>query len=125
MSLVRAGDDSDATDAEQAEVDGEILDSVGLEADQDLGRPALDVRALEALGIGDRTNRYMARHGNFDDRDYNGAVTGTKRTLCSQGSEETKGLAISNPIQHQPGAKDFDWVNQVKKNNGYGRRARE
>ncbi len=113
-SLVRADEDSDATDAEQAEVHGEILDSMDLDTDQDAGRPALDVRALEALGIGGRTNRYGAEHGNFDDHDYDGDVTGSKGLRYAQGSEESKGSVISYPIQDRPEAKDFDQEKQVK-----------
>ncbi len=114
-SLVRAEDDSDVTDAEQAEVNGDILDTMSDEADQNSGRSAMDSRALQALGIGGNSIRYSVRHSDLYDHDCNGAVTRSEGQPGAKGSEETEDRPAAGPIQHQSGARNVESLHQVKK----------
>ncbi len=114
-SLVRAEDDSDATDAEQAEVISEVLDTRNGGSDQDSSYPAMDSRALQALGIGGNAFRCLGMHLNAHD-----SVGREDRKMSedqpnSKGTEESKGLPAPGPIQHQPGTRDDKLLNQVKK----------
>ncbi len=116
-SLVRAveGSDSDATDAEQADVDSDAFGSMGPEADQEMGRSSLDMRAMAALGIGARNHRYAATRRNGDGRDHLGDESGSEGTQLAQDIEKSEGQPYSYSIQDPPGMNDVNQERQVKK----------
>ncbi len=126
-SLVRAveGSDSDATDAEQADVDSDAFGSMGPEADQEMGRSSLDMRAMAALGIGARNHRYAATRRNGDGRDHLGDESGSEGTQLAQDIEKSEGQPYSYSIQDSPGMNDVNQERQVQQKTKHEKGARK
>ncbi len=83
---------SDETDAELADVDWETINPLEEDSGQEPSRAALDIRALEALGIGHHHNLYSKSHLHNKGQGIIADAMGTKGAVDIKGHPGHQGV---------------------------------